>query len=176
MSLPIDGESKKTRGQFRIDARIKVDAESLEQLRALQLSIYVSAADGYAYFSTQATGPVGIHTFLMGRMKAGQDGFRVDHINGDPLDNRLVNLRVVPDQVNQINRKRLNKNNKSGHRGVSYAPHLSPSKPWRATITVHYRSVHLGLYASQEEAVAARRAAEADYYPELCPVPEGGEA
>lgn len=135
-------------------------------LRALRLSIYVSG--GYAYFSTQATGPVGIHTYLMGRMKSGHDGLRVDHINGDGLDNRRANLRIVPDQINQINRKRLNRNNASGYRGVSY---MRSTGKWRANITVDYRQVHLGSFVTAEEAFAARRAAELQYYPEACPLP-----
>lgn len=130
-------------------------------------SIYVGN-HGYACFSTEATGPVTVHSFVMG---GSRPGLVVDHINGDRMDNRKTNLRWVTNQVNQINRKRLNRNNATGVRGVSYAPRLSPNKPWRAQITVDRQNKHLGLFATREEAEAARRAAEATYYPEVCPCP-----
>lgn len=96
-------------------------------------------------------------------------GTHVDHINGDKLDNRRENLRVVTPQINQVNRKRRNRNNTSGHRGVCYAPAASPTKHWRAQITVNGRNIHLGMFATKEEAVVARRAAELEHYGELCP-------
>lgn len=43
----------------------------------------------------------------------------IDHINGDPSDNRICNLRDVSRQVNQQNFRKPNKNNKTGFLGVS---------------------------------------------------------
>ena len=42
----------------------------------------------------------------------------LDHIDGDRANNRLENLRPATTHQNQYNRK-LNKNNKSGFKGVS---------------------------------------------------------
>jgi hypothetical protein len=44
----------------------------------------------------------------------------VDHINFNSLDNRLANLRVTANDLNLRNRSGKNKNNKSGHRNVSW--------------------------------------------------------
>jgi hypothetical protein len=96
-------------------------------------------------------------------------GMHVDHVNGDKLDNRRTNLRVVTNAQNQINRHALNRNNKTGLRGVNYTPHLSPSKPWRAQITANRKNVHLGLFATRDEALVARRQAERELYGEACP-------
>jgi len=48
----------------------------------------------------------------------------------------------------------------SGIIGVYYAPSTSRSKPWRAQIGVDRRVIHLGMFATREEAATARRSAE----------------
>ena len=142
-----------------------IDADDSPRVSGLTLYL---GTNGYVYFSTWSDGhsqPRTLHGFLM----AAPSGMHVDHINGDKLDNRRANLRVVTNQRNQVNRKRLNRNNNSGVRGVAYRPSLSPKKPWRAQIMVNHRGMHLGLFATKEEAVAARREAELRYFGELCP-------
>jgi hypothetical protein len=145
--------------------QVIIDAADEPLVRALTL---YRGINGYVYFSVWRDGksrPRTLHGFLMQPSK----GAHVDHINGDKLDNRRVNLRVVSPQLNQVNRKRLNKNNLSGIRGVAFVPQLSPNKPWRAQITVNRKNYHLGLFETAEEAKVARRQAELNYYGELCP-------
>ena len=129
------------------------------------LTLYVGT-NGYVYFSVWRNGrPETLHSLLMGK----HSGKHVDHINGDKLDNRRENLRVVTPQQNQINRKKANRNNTSGVRGVCYQPKLCASNPWHAQIMANRRGIHLGLFATKEEAVAARRQAEVEYFGEECP-------
>lgn len=54
-----------------------------------------------------------------------QEGFVIDHINRDPSDNRIENLRAVPYAINSRN-KRISKNNKTGLTGV----HKGTDKKW----------------------------------------------
>lgn len=132
------------------------------------LTVY-RGVNGYAYYSKWENGksvPRTLHGLLMKPTK----GMHVDHINGNKLDNRRINLRVVTPQQNQLNRQGPNRNNTSGVRGVNYCPQLSASRPWRAQITVNGKNSHLGLFATRDEAIAARRAAELEKYGELCPV------
>jgi hypothetical protein len=51
------------------------------------------------------------------------------------------------------------KQNTSGFRGVRFETRLK-SKPWSACITNNYKQKHLGYYATMEEAIIARQAAE----------------
>jgi len=82
---------------------------------------------------------------------------QIDHINGDRADNRIVNLREVTRSENCRN-TRLRSNNTSGVMGVS-----RHGKRWRAYIHADGRIVHLGVFATVEEAKAARKAAEAEH-------------
>tara|TARA_R110002096_G_scaffold299914_1_gene494671 strand:- start:184 stop:747 length:564 start_codon:yes stop_codon:yes gene_type:complete len=83
-------------------------------------------------------------------------GKMVDHINGNPLDNRKENLRVCTNQENLRNRGK-SKNNKSGYKGVSYRKKAKDminehSKPWWAFIAGNGKGGYLGVYKTKEEA------------------------
>jgi hypothetical protein len=80
----------------------------------------------------------------------------IDHINGDRADNRIENLRDVPQTLNQRNRTRR-ENNTSGHNGVYW--HKRASR-WQAQIRINGKRKYLGRYADINDAIAARKAAE----------------
>lgn len=84
---------------------------------------------------------------------------QVDHINGDRADNRLCNLREVDNQQNQRN-VRLTRNNTSGVCGVHWNRRANR---WHARIGIDRRQISLGLFKDKNEAIQARRAAEAQY-------------
>jgi hypothetical protein len=83
----------------------------------------------------------------------------IDHIDGDPQNNRIGNLRLVSDTENMRNQK-LNAKNTSGHMGVYW--HGSRSK-WCAFIKINRRKKHLGLFPTKDGAISARKAAERQY-------------
>lgn len=71
----------------------------------------------------------------------------IDHINGIKTDNRLCNLRDVSKSENQHNKKRAQRNNRSGLLGVStYKTH------WAASIKASGKIVRLGNFNSPEAA------------------------
>lgn len=79
-------------------------------------------------------------------------GMVIDHINGNPGDNRIENLRCVTQQINLLN-KRKQSNNASGITGVGF--HKQRNK-WRAT----FMNRHLGVFDSFIRACEERIIAE----------------
>jgi len=93
-------------------------------------------------------------------------GVRVDHINGDGLDNRRSNLRPTTHADNMRNRRILGANNTSGYKGVSRDSRVA-AKPWCASITVDRRHVYLGLFADPADAARAYDAAALHHFGEF---------
>ncbi len=83
---------------------------------------------------------------------------QIDHINGNPADNRISNLRVVSNVENCRN-QRAPRNNTSGHVGVHFR---KKDARWYAYISARGR-ISLGDFQTFEEAVAARKAAEIEH-------------
>jgi hypothetical protein len=88
---------------------------------------------------------------------------QIDHINGDPADNRIENLRDVPQTMNMQNKRRAHKNNESGLLGVSKSER-GRTKPWKATIKVDGKSRTLGRFATAEEAHQAYMQAKRQFH------------
>jgi len=83
----------------------------------------------------------------------------IDHINGDPFDNKIDNLRLVTHRENSMNR-RLSCNNKSGVIGVHY---YASREQWQAQITVKGKKINLGRFDNFDDAVKSRKDAEIKY-------------
>lgn len=86
-------------------------------------------------------------------------GKEIDHINGDPADNRWDNLRLVSSSLNSRNMP-LQSNNNSGYPGVRKC---DGSKNGYSRIKVNGRVTYLGQYPLKEEAIKARKDAEIKY-------------
>ena len=89
----------------------------------------------------------------------GTDPDQIDHIDGDPKNNRIGNLRSVSHAENQRNVRRHSRN-KSGVTGVVW---YRPLAKWHAQIAVVGKVTHLGYFEDFDGAVAARKAAEIKY-------------
>lgn len=74
----------------------------------------------------------------------------IDHVDGNPSNNAITNLRLVTHSGNQQNRRRGQKNNKTGLLGVCQF-----NGKYRATISKGGAYLSLGLYQTKEEAFAA---------------------
>ena len=89
-------------------------------------------------------------------------GMVVDHINGNPLDNRRSNLRVCRQQDNQHNR--ASKVGSSKYKGVSWNKW---QKIWEAYIVVNSKQLYLGKHKDEKQAALAYNAAAAKHFGEF---------
>ncbi|MBU0846652.1 HNH endonuclease [Patescibacteria group bacterium] len=92
------------------------------------------------------------NTVLMHRQIMGAwSGQRVDHRDGNGLNNQRKNLRFCTSTQNHANRRKLS-GCSSKYKGVCW--HKQRGK-WVAYIKIYGKSSHLGLFANEEDAARA---------------------
>lgn len=84
---------------------------------------------------------------------------QIDHINGNGLDNRICNLRIVDTQGNQKNRV-VAVNSTSGFTGVVKDKRTGN---WNARIKINGKESRLGAYKTHYAACYARHAANIEH-------------
>lgn len=109
---------------------------------------------GY-YCGTMFSKSVLAHRVIMGILHGDISECHIDHINGDKLDNRLVNLRLVSRSQNQRNQKHRSTNT-SGYMGVIPVP----SGKYAAYLRTSKGKKHLGTFNCPTVAFLARKKAE----------------
>lgn len=87
----------------------------------------------------------------------------VDHIDGNGLNNRRSNLRLVTNAQNQQN-SRMRIDNASGYKGVSLDVRRGR---WRACIRIDRKNLHLGMFDTPELAHEAYCEAAIKYHGEF---------
>lgn len=70
----------------------------------------------------------------------------IDHINNDPLDNRLENLQII---TNRENASKDKQNKTSKYTGVSWCKHYNK---WRSQICINGKNISLGKFDNEEDA------------------------
>lgn len=123
------------------------DADKIENIKTVNFYCGGKSKEGKRYYIIDSRGRT-LHDYLFGH----REGYEIDHINLNTMDNRSCNIRYCTHQQNQMNQS-LQKNNTSGVSGVSYYP---PRKKYRARIKISQNDIHLGYYSTFEEAVMAR--------------------
>jgi len=87
----------------------------------------------------------------------------IDHVDNDRANNRPWNLRTAT--------RSQNISNKKGVKGCSfYKSKKNHAKPWSAEITINYKKMRLGYYATEAEARAAYEKASRDLHGEFSSV------
>jgi len=87
----------------------------------------------------------------------------VDHIDGNPQNNCLSNLRWCTHAENMRNRKK-HRNNTSDYTGVYFD---KAAGKWKAYISIDGKKKHLGYFHTKEEAAAVYEEAARELYGEF---------
>lgn len=103
-------------------------------------------------------------SIILGRylLNLTDENLYVDHIDNNPLNNIMSNLRIVNKSQNQINHD-IQSNNTSGFTGVTWD---SERSLWQARIKYKNKNISAGRYANKCDAVYARYLAENIIYGE----------
>ncbi len=134
----------------------QIDEEVAEAVLAYKWCLHSA---GYLQIGVKGK-TVLLHRFVW-ELKHGVAPDCIDHINHDPTDNRLSNLRPATWALNMRNtRSGTTLPNRTGlPRGVRPS---RDGKKFVASITVRHRFVHIGTFATAEDASAAFEKARAD--------------
>lgn len=147
--LSSEDDARQTIIIARKGQKIVVDADDAKLLEKYTWSVEKT---GYAYRSVCDTSlkagkrKISMHREIMGLAHGIK--LSVDHINGDPTDNRRVNLRVCTHAENMRNRAKTK--NKVLPKGVSRV-----GNRYYANICVNYTKIRLGGHATPGAAYAA---------------------
>lgn len=131
------------RGRHARGRAALIDREHPAAAQILDCRWYVSERD-YVYtfdWEEHAGVSVRLHQVVMTPPPLA----RIDHINRDPLDNRLENLRLAPNSANAMNRQ--HPRGKTGLRGVSLR-----GQRFHAKVRWQNESLHLGDFDTARDA------------------------
>lgn len=132
-----------------------IDAEDHEKVKGMK---WHRCTNGYvAYMMGRQW--VGLHSVVLNTSKDKM----IDHIDGDGLNCRKINLRKCINQQNSWNQG-LRKNNTSGAKGVCW---YEQTKKWKAQIRHGHGRKHLGYFKNKTDAIRAYNEAAVKYHGEF---------
>lgn len=128
-----------------------IDTEDYKSISKFKWFAKKDGKNSYACRSIFVKGKGGtimMHRQIMDKCPKGKE---IDHIDGNGLNNRRSNLRIVSKSQNQLNAG-LRIDNSSGFKGVSWDKR---HKMWYAYARLSGKQVNLGRYTKITEAVTA---------------------
>ena len=150
-----------TRGKFAL-----VDDTDYQELSRFRWHARFTKGKWYAGRAEPFAG--GYRLVLMHRfiMQSGKDE-EVDHVDHDGLNNQRLNLRNADHARNLQNQQQQRRT--AGHQAKGVSPRFGK---WRAQIQVDGKKIHIGTFATHDEATAAYDAAARRYFGEFAALNE----
>ena len=119
----------------------------------------------YAYANDKDRNYISMHRLLLGLTKG--DGIKIDHINGNGLDNRKENLRFCTRSQNNMNRKKAR--GVSKYKGVC---RYESRDKWVAVVKVNGAAHNLGYFEREIDAAKAYNRGALKYHGEFAKLNE----
>lgn len=135
-----------------------IDTDQLDKV--LKFNWRVDTRKGYVESTSHKIKHRRLHRYLLDTDSI------IDHINRNPRDNRLSNLRICTTVEN--NRNRVYKNSKSGVQGVWIVNRNGKTK-YRAAVWENGKRIHLGYFDTLEEAKRVREEKARELYKSYIP-------
>lgn len=140
-----------------------LDLEDLSLIEEIRWQALRLPSGKWYAISTQSRPMLLMHRVIMNA----SDGMEVDHINGNRLDNRRRNLRLVNKTQNIWNTKkkktRVGSRQASQYIGVRRIFRGKGWTKWSAQIVMEKRTYHLGYFGLEKDAAKAYDAAAAKH-------------
>jgi hypothetical protein len=129
----------------------KIDKGSFDLVKGF--SWYAISCNGKFYAARSDSFAGKKKTVLLHRQLMGfPDGLEVDHIDGNGLNNTMINLRKCTHEQNIQNQKPRSSPKTSQYQGVYFQKELNK---WRAQIMKDGKITHLGCFENEQEAASA---------------------
>jgi hypothetical protein len=128
-------------------SEVLVDNDIIPKIKEYK---WYRGVNGRAYRTYRKNGKnhnMWLHRFVLG---IEEQGVLVDHINGDPSDNRRCNLRPCTSQENSRNMKKTR--GSSRYKGVCWD---NTYEKWMASICVDGKGITIGRFNDEKEAAVA---------------------
>lgn len=135
-----------------------IDEECYEKIAGYSLHVNSKGYAEVRFTENKKLKSILIHRVVV---SAGKNEI-VDHVNGNTLDNRKENLRIVTRNQNMQNCKTY-KSSSTGFKGVSWH---SSAKKYIARIQVNKSRMIIGYYDDINDAILARKEASKKYHGE----------
>lgn len=135
------------------DFQMVIDREDVDELRKLDVSIFAvemrsGKKRGVYHAMMRVDGKmVYVHRYL----RKCPEGYFIEHLDGDTLNNRKRNLRIISSWQKSLKREGRN-NFSSGVKGVSWH---KPTGKWRARIKKDGKAVFEEYFENRHDAIEA---------------------